>query len=473
MKYNHIIWVLFALVALVYGGYSAYAFINRVPSLEEMQADRNQKNQEVRDRCHLDSQLFATGSTEREKIISSRKWEDQCLQDYLLDDLNTNPWKYTGGIAPVPERQGTNSSIYPSINSSYEHNKSTLWHASEEVSANWDKVLKTLKTEGVWMDSTHTNWQQVLMTPLIPTTWDNSKKGTDTKIRSTESILGVLGLDTCRIVQDEDSHVTLKRGHVYATDIACERWQSFTVSAPQWKKSYTVKAVWYEKRIGNYIVLESKNYMFVFWHTNSPQKVGDIIPAWTQIWYSDKSGVAENIHLHFELWRDGYNITSDEMLWKWSRWNDEYSFKLLTQRSWYTGVNDAINFIASFEWFQDTSYEDPKGSWRWSIGFWTIASGPWEKITREVAKKRIYTKVFQNMEFIYKNRLALSWNERIAISSFFYNLWTWRPEFISAMKTRDFWKMKASWMQYVSPGSIYEDWLTKRRAKEWSKFISK
>lgn len=86
-------------------------------------------------------------------------------------------------------------------------------------------------------------------------------------------ILSVLGLDSCRIVQDEDSHVQKARGHVYATDIACERGQSFTVSAPQWKKEYSVIAVGQDKRLGNYIILEHKNYRFVFGHTESPHKV--------------------------------------------------------------------------------------------------------------------------------------------------------------------------------------------------------
>lgn len=107
----------------------------------------------------------------------------------------------------------------------------------------------------------------------------------DTRIRTPEireiprdrnrplDILSVLGLDSCRIVQDEESHIQKDRGHVYGTDIACERGQSFTVSSPQWKKEYTVIAVGEDKRLGNYIILEYKNYRFVFAHTESPHKV--------------------------------------------------------------------------------------------------------------------------------------------------------------------------------------------------------
>lgn len=472
MKYNYIIWAIFTLIVLAYGWYSAYAIINRVPSLEEMQADRDQKNKEVRERCEIDSSIYATGSTERQKSLSSQKWESQCLQEYLLEDLNTNLWTYTGDIAPVPER--INSNISNSINSTYEQSIWSVHIASSATSSNWGEVLEARETQRVWMDSAVENRQQILTGSHVTQDGGHGTKGTEKEIRSPERILTILWLDHCRIVQHEGSHITQKRGHVYATDVACERGKSFTVSAPEWKKSYTVKAVWVDKRIGNYIVLEQGSYMFVFWHTESPHKVWERILAGTQIWFTDKSWIAENVHLHFELWRDGYNITHDEMLGAWSEWNDQYSLKILLQRNWYTSIDDALDFISQpgMEWFSATSYEDPKWSGRWSIGFWTYANGPWETITREEAKKRAYTKVLQNMEFIYKNRLAYSWNERIALSSFFYNLGTNRPEMIEALKKRNMWELEVLWKRYINPGSIYENWLLKRRIKEWIKFIT-
>lgn len=87
--------------------------------------------------------------------------------------------------------------------------------------------------------------------------------------------------------------------------------------------------------MGNYIVLENANYMFVFAHTESPHKVGDKIVAGQQIGYTNESGISTNIHLHFELWRDGYNITHEEMIGSGSRWNEKFSFRLLQQRGWY------------------------------------------------------------------------------------------------------------------------------------------
>lgn len=441
MKHAQIIWILLAIIASWYGFHISYAYLSKPPSLEEMQSDRNSKNKEVRDRCHIDASSHATWNTERERIIASRKWEDSCLQEYLLDDIKTNTWTSNGAtIGSVPWWTWT-------INVK-------TWVNENQITSNWGEKRES--------DDSRTK-----QSPLTSQTIQMLRESKNL------SLLEVLWLDACRIVQDEVSHVTQKRWHVYATDIACERWQSFTVSAPQWKKSYSVKSVWYEKRIWNYIVLESWDYMFVFGHTESPHKIWDIIQAWTQIGYTDKSWIAENIHLHFELWRSGYNITHEEMLWEGSKWNDEYSFKLLTQRGWYTGIDDAINYITSFEWFRDTSYEDPKGSWRWSIGFWTHASWPWETITRDIAKKRLYTKVFQNMEFIYKNRLALSWNERIALSSFFYNLWIGRPDIVQSLKKRDMNDIESTWKSYISPWTIYEKWLLKRRVKEWEKFTSK
>lgn len=76
------------------------------------------------------------------------------------------------------------------------------------------------------------------------------------------------------------------------------------------------------------------------------------------------------------------------------------------------------------------------------------------------------------MEHIYRNRLAFTWNQRIALSSFFYNLGTDRPEMISALKSQD-QNLETLWKKYVSPGSIYEKGLKKRRDSEWSKFISR
>jgi len=431
-------WILLAIIASGYGFHMSYAYITNPPSLQEMQADRNSKNKEVRDRCHLDSFSHATWETERARIESSRDWEDTCLEEYLLDDIKTNTWTSTGGIAPVAWWTFTT------------HVKTTV-NETKDITLGIEKGVSD-DTQSV---------QQALQNSLSP------------RMSQSGSLLSSLGLDSCRIVQSEDSHVTQKRGHVYATDIACDKWKSFTVSAPEWKKKYTVKAVWYEKRIGNYIILEQGVYMFVFGHTNSPHKVGDSILAWTQIGYTDVSWVSENVHLHFELWRQWYNITHDEMLWRGSRWNDEYSFRLITQRGWYTWVDDSIDFISSSEWFSPTSYEDPKDSWRWSIGYGTFAGWEGETITKSEAKKRIYTKVFQNMEFIYKNRLGLSWNERIALSSFFYNLGIGQPEIIQALKKRDMEELETLWKSYINRGTIYEKWLSKRRVKEWNKFTSR
>lgn len=56
--------------------------------------------------------------------------------------------------------------------------------------------------------------------------------------------------------------------------------------------------------------------MFVFAHTQSANKVGDTVYPGHQLGYTDDSGLATNVHLHFELWRQGYNITHEEMLGK-------------------------------------------------------------------------------------------------------------------------------------------------------------
>jgi len=54
------------------------------------------------------------------------------------------------------------------------------------------------------------------------------------------------------------------------------------------------------------------------------------------------------------------------------------------------------------------------------------------------------------MEFIYRNRLALTWNERLATSSFFYNLGTGRPEMVEALKKRDMKSLEKLWKSYIN-----------------------
>ena len=63
------------------------------------------------------------------------------------------------------------------------------------------------------------------------------------------------------------------------------------------------------------------------------------------------------------------------MIGQGSKWNDQYSFRLLSQRGWYNGIDDAITYITSFEGFREKSYpdplcnyeKDPKCVQRWSI----------------------------------------------------------------------------------------------------------
>jgi hypothetical protein len=59
---------------------------------------------------------------------------------------------------------------------------------------------------------------------------------------------------------------------MYAFDVACSRGQNFEVQAPTWKDIYEVRAVSYDSRLGNYIILKHADYWFVFGHTKSELK---------------------------------------------------------------------------------------------------------------------------------------------------------------------------------------------------------
>ena len=85
------------------------------------------------------------------------------------------------------------------------------------------------------MDSSGKNQSQILLTPTVSLNRRDGQEGENEKDRLSKevvdtlresgnlNILEVLGLDHCRITQDEDSHVTLKGGHIYGHDIACEK----------------------------------------------------------------------------------------------------------------------------------------------------------------------------------------------------------------------------------------------------------
>lgn len=426
-------WILFAIIASAYGIHISYAYLTQPPTPQEIQTGIDKVNNDIISHCDNDATTHATGSTTRLRELDANRLKSLCLKG-LMEDFpsgqeiqnqkqmdakinNEGNTSATGSVNPVPPKPVSIKTIIQSSN---------------------EKVI----------------------------TWANGSKGASNDV---STIQAMIWLPECRIVQEEHNHYNRDRGSVYATDIACEKWKSFTVVSPLWKKEYIVHSVGTDKRLGDYIILKNGEYLFVFGHTTSSHKVWEKITAGVQIWYTNLSGISQNYHVHFELWRDGYNITSDELFGKWSEWNTEHSFALLRQRGWYTGVDDAIDFITSFEGFRSKAYEDPKGSGHWSIGYGT-SSFEGETISKQEAKDCIRDHITEVMQKIYTDRLAITPNERIAVTSALYNLGSY-SDFTKTLASQNRKEIYAEWTEWRMKWTIYENGLMKRRIKERDLFF--
>lgn len=235
-----------------------------------------------------------------------------------------------------------------------------------------------------------------------------------------EYMLDRLSLSGCRITQDEELHKTEGRWSMYAYDIACVKWRSFDVYAPQLFWDYKVRIVWNDDKLWDYLVLENGTTWFLFWHTKTGLVRWDIVERWDRIWEINLSGMSQNYHLHFEVWKDDYNISIKKYLeWEEIK-NTESTYKLRKQRGWYIWEAETMDFIADFEWFRKCSYPDWKQT---SIWYGTRAKFVWECITKDEAKKRKIGHVEMVYEYVYKNVPLENHNQRKAMVSALYNLW--------------------------------------------------
>jgi len=253
-----------------------------------------------------------------------------------------------------------------------------------------------------------------------------------TNANDDDFILDKLNLSDCRVTQYEDKHILKWRGSMYAYDIACEVWKSFKVYSPIIKDIYVVEHIWFDSKLGDYIILKHWELRFVYWHTLSNLKVGTALKSGQEIWYTNKTWVSQNYHLHIELWKWKENISWKYIKWEWLHINPK-SLTLREQR-WF--VSDAeintmvFEFISapSREWFSLKAYQDwtnPDWSIRYSIGYWT-KSYAWEVITKEEAIKRSRVKIQE-----IRTRYQLSKqpiNVQIWLTSFIYDIWSLSPE---------------------------------------------
>lgn len=290
------------------------------------------------------------------------------------------------------------------------------------------------------------------------------------------TIQEVLNLDGCRVTQDEDEHIKKWQGSMYAVDISC--WEAIKIFAPKDKEFYRVKMIWFDSRMWDYLVLKHWDLEYVFWHTKSELKKWEKVLAGQEIGITNKSWKSTWYHLHFELWKYGYNISYKHLLWENAVYNMEKTYDLRKQRGWYLWEKEAIDFIADFEWFRNVPYLDWK--WRMSIGYWTIAKWPKDRVTKEEAKQRKMHVVEGLMESVYRNHFVKSHNQRIALVSATYNLWVFSD--ITKVKYRTTEEWVKNWFSKFVKWSVCDSkwcvtkklWgLVKRRDLEANLYLKK
>lgn len=281
-----------------------------------------------------------------------------------------------------------------------------------------------------------------------------------------DKLLNYTNLNDCRIVQNENTHIEKGNWSVYAYDIACIRWKSFEVFAPNYKDIYVIKYIWYDSRLWNYVTIKHWNLYFVFWHTKTELKVWDSLKSWELIWKTDVSWMSQNYHLHLELWEWQENISFEYLSWNWSIKNPK-SFELREQRNWlsWSEINIKIlDFIKQFEWLRTEAYFDIN---HWSIWIWT-PSYKWEVIIEKEAgiRARIEIQNIRDRYSLHNHPL----NIQIAVTSFIYNIWS--------LDTDQLWLLNnyyytALWNNFINYNWYYKDWkkivlwwLIKRRQAE-------
>lgn len=129
------------------------------------------------------------------------------------------------------------------------------------------------------------------------------------------------------------------------------------------------------------------------------------------------------------------------------------------------GINNAVSFIANFEWMRLEAYYDwyANNSNRWSIWYGT-KSFKWEIITKEEAIKRkmaVITPIYESIPSCFNE------NQKIALTSYMYNTWGFQMNLkyhVSECRNKD--------VEYIMSVYWWNDVLIKRRNAEILKYNS-
>lgn len=258
---------------------------------------------------------------------------------------------------------------------------------------------------------------------------------TETKIVSQSTgpdILSELNLSNCRITQDQDSHMIKWHGSMYAYDIACERWKTFTIYTPSYFNVYVLESKWTDDKLWNYIVLRHGEYRFVYAHSNTASEIWTRFKAWEAIWETDTSWITTAHHLHIELWKRYNNIRWEHLYWQTIDANPN-SFKLALQREWKEFLtirhklwdeNDYrleyvqyaynlwwINFVALLEW---------------ENGLWSIDRRSTTSYYRQAKTIKWHLRPAGNYYDYWFCQISDYYHPDITLDKRFYTDWKWQ-----------------------------------------------
>ena len=119
-----------------------------------------------------------------------------------------------------------------------------------------------------------------------------------------------------------------------AYDIACNQWEAFDVSAPNYWNGWIVEKIGYGNNLWNFIIIKSNILRVVYGHTKPIDwlKEWDIVKNTFTIGKTNLSWASTGMHLHLEIW-EGTDIVSRERFWD-SKWDKQDQTKLLEHRGW-------------------------------------------------------------------------------------------------------------------------------------------
>lgn len=132
-----------------------------------------------------------------------------------------------------------------------------------------------------------------------------------------------------------------------------------------------------------------------------------------------------------------------------------------------------VNFIAFWEGFHETPYEDAGG---WSYGYGFQAPHKDAKISRLSADGILWRDIVKKDEKIVEKYGNLPKNQRLALISLAYNTPQTNPvlkkeDFYNAIISNDREIIEKAFYRWTLKGSIYENGLTKRRSMEIKEFF--